>query len=45
MNNTDSDKRSQHRCKKCGKVCGCDAKGRKHKCNCESAKILRRGIR
>lgn len=30
----ETDRKNQQRCKKCGRVVGCDYKGRKLKCNC-----------
>lgn len=35
MKQVEQDIRNQQRCKDCGRVVGCDAKGRKHKCNCK----------
>uniref|UniRef100_A0A6M3JFK5 Uncharacterized protein n=1 Tax=viral metagenome TaxID=1070528 RepID=A0A6M3JFK5_9ZZZZ len=45
MNKVDRDERYVKRCKKCGRVVGCDMNGKKHKCYCVSAKILRKGIK
>jgi len=34
MNRTDAAKIKPNACKKCGKICGVDRNGRKHKCKC-----------
>jgi hypothetical protein len=38
MNKTEHDVRNVQRCKDCGRVVGCDANGRKRKCDCRSKK-------
>lgn len=34
MRTPESDKRNQQACSKCGRMVGCDYRGRKHKCIC-----------
>ena len=34
MRTAESDKRNQQTCKHCGRIVGCDYRGRKHKCGC-----------
>ena len=35
MKTPESDKRNQQACKHCGRIVGCDYRGRKHKCYCQ----------
>lgn len=35
MRQVDRNERNVQRCKKCGRVVGCDAEGQKRKCNCK----------
>jgi len=34
MKTPESDKKNQQTCKHCGRIVGCDYRGRKHKCDC-----------
>lgn len=34
MRKPESDKQNQQKCKRCGRIVGCDYHGRKHKCGC-----------
>ena len=38
MKQPESDKNNQQRCKDCGRIVGCDYRGRKHKCRCNQVK-------
>lgn len=33
MKQPESDQKNQQRCPKCGRIVGCDYRGRKHKCS------------
>ena len=35
MNKTDSNKKNQQACKKCGRIVGVNYRGKKHKCDCQ----------
>ncbi len=35
MKTAESDQQNQQKCGKCGRIVGCDYRGRKHKCDCE----------
>jgi hypothetical protein len=39
MNKTDRSKKDQVTCNKCGRIVGCDIKGKKHKCECGEYRI------
>ena len=41
MRTAESDKRNQQACKKCGRIVGCDYRGRKHKCGCPKRQKVR----
>lgn len=34
MRTPESDQKNQQKCKHCGRIVGCDYRGRKHKCEC-----------
>ena len=38
MKEPEKDEKNQLKCNKCGRIVGCDYRGRKHKCDCEQGK-------
>lgn len=45
MKTPESDKRNQQRCDKCGRIVGCDYRGRLRKCDCNQGEQIKEEIK